>query len=83
MLSESQIESLSDLLASMLVAEWHAQHQMVQSADGQRPPDEDSTNTYDKSNTYGPDPDDHAPGPTPTLKDHGALKLVPGRRKSM
>ena len=77
MLSEPQIESLSDLLASMLVAEWKAQHQ------GSKPQGDLTieSDTYDKSTAYEPDSNDHDPGPTPQATNHGALRLVPGAQK--
>lgn len=80
-LSEREIESLSDALAILLVAEWRAQHQAHHVGSN---PLGDLTmrdNTDAESTAYGPEPQDHDPGPTPTPKAHGALTLVPGAQK--
>lgn len=72
MLSESQIESLSDTLATLLVAEWKARHSAHPVGSN---PHGDLTmrgNTDAESTAYGPEAQDHDPGPTPTPTAHGS-----------
>mgnify|MGYP007071028995 CR=1 FL=1 len=83
-LSERDIESLSSLLAALLVAEWKAQHStnpMVNSPQRQWPLASENSESDAESIAYGPESQDHDPGSTPKPKAHGSLRLVSGSQK--
>lgn len=81
MLSESQIESLSDTLANLLVAEWKSQHPTHQGSSNPLGELTMHLNTDAESSTYDAKAGGHDPGPTPPTKAQGSLKLVPGSQK--
>jgi hypothetical protein len=80
-LSERDIESLSNLLAALLVAEWKAQH--VAHGQGSNPLGDltMASESNAESMAYGPESQKHDPGPTSKPKGHGSLTLVPGSPK--
>ncbi len=78
MLSERDIESLSSLLAALLVAEWRSRHSMVKSVDGQWPPVLTESRCDAESCSCGLDAHGHESTCKLITKAKGSLKLVDG-----
>ena len=81
MLSERDIECLSDLLVSMLVAEWKSRHPAHERGSSPRGDLTMASESDAESMAYGAESQTHDPGPTPTTKGRGSLTLVPGPRR--